>query len=111
MLAGFAKGSKRYFFVAILGTIFSILFSFLMPQVVGFTVDSVIGTKGIALPDYLSGLYEKIGGREFLRANFIICASGVVLCAVLSGVFNYISRMGSANGTERFVKRLRDTLF
>ena len=38
MLTGFAKGSKRYFFVAVLGTALSILFSFLMPQVVGFTV-------------------------------------------------------------------------
>jgi ATP-binding cassette subfamily B protein len=111
MLAGFAEGSKRYFFVAVLGTAFSILFSFLMPQVVGFTVDSVIGTKGIALPAFLSGLLERLGGRAFLRANFILCAAGVVLCAVLSGVFTYISRMGTAKGTERFTKKLRDALF
>lgn len=111
MLAGFAKGSKRYFFIAVLGTLFSILFSFLMPQVVGFTVDSVIGTKGIALPAFLSGLLEKIGGRDFLRANFILCAAGVVLCAVMAGIFNFVSRMSTAKGTERFVKKLRDTLF
>jgi ATP-binding cassette subfamily B protein len=111
MLAGFAKGSKRYFFIAILGTVFSILFSFLMPQVVGFTVDSVIGTKGVSLPALLSGLLEKIGGRDYLRANFIVCAAGVVLCAVLSGIFNYVSRTGTAKGTERFTKKLRDTLF
>ena len=111
MLAGFAKGSKRYFFIAVLGTLFSILFSFLMPQIVGFTVDSVIGTKGATLPAILSGLYDKIGGRDFLRANFIFCAAGVVLCAVFAGIFNYVSRMGTAKGTECFIKQLRDTLY
>ena len=111
MLAGFAKGSKRYFFIAVLGTLFSILFSFLVPQVVGFTVDSVIGTKDIALPAFLAGLLEKIGGRSFQRANFILCAAGVVLCAVLAGIFSFVSRMSTAKGTERFVKKLRDTLF
>lgn len=111
MLAGFAKGSKRYFFAAVLGTLFSILFSFLMPQVVGFTVDSVIGTKEIALPAFLTGLLEKIGGRSFLRANFILCAAGVVICAVLAGIFSFISRLSTAKGTEHFVKKLRDTLF
>ncbi|NLA86604.1 MAG: ABC transporter ATP-binding protein [Clostridiales bacterium] len=111
MLTGFARGSKRYFFIAVIGALFSILFSFLMPQIVGFTVDSVIGDKSIELPASLSELYEKAGGRDFLRANFILCAAGVVLCAVLSGVFNYVSRMGTANGTERFTKKLRDKLF
>lgn len=111
MLAGFAKGAKRYFFIAVLGTAVSILFSFLMPQVVGFTVDSVLGTKGMSLPAFLSDILDKLGGRDFLRANFIFCAAGVVLCAVLSGIFNYFSRMGSARGTELFIKKLRDTLF
>ncbi|SHH65224.1 ATP-binding cassette, subfamily B [Sporobacter termitidis DSM 10068] len=111
MLTGFAKGSKRYFAVAVLATALSILFSFLMPQVVGFTVDSVIGTKSAALPGFLMALFERAGGRDYLRANFIVCALGVVLCACLSGIFNYFSRMGTARGTEGFVKRLRDTLF
>jgi ATP-binding cassette subfamily B protein len=111
MLTGFAKGSKRYFFIAVLGTALSILFSFLMPQVVGFTVDSVIGDKSAGLPGFLQPLLAGLGGRDFLRSNFILCAAGVVACAVLSGIFNYVSRMGTAAGTERFVKKLRDTLF
>jgi len=111
MLAGFARGTKRYFFIAVSATALSILFSFLMPQVVGFTVDSVIGDKGAALPGILAPLYEKIGGRGFLRDHFILCALGVVFCALLSGVFTFAARMGTAKGTERFIKNLRDTLF
>jgi ATP-binding cassette subfamily B protein len=101
MLTGFAKGSKRYFFIAVLATLLSTLFSFLMPQVIGFTVDSVLGTKDSLLS----------GARNFLRGNFIFCGLGVVLCALLSGVCTFLARMGTARGTERFVKKLRDTLF
>ena len=72
MLTGFANGSKRYFFVAVLGTALSILFSFLMPQIVGFTVDSVIGDKSAALPGFLAALLGPLGSRDFLRSNFRI---------------------------------------
>ena len=111
MLTGFAKGSKRYFFIAVLGTALSILFSFLMPQVVGFTVDAVIGDNSAALPGFLQQLLAEAGGRGFLRENFILCALVVVLCALLAGIFNFASRVSTAKGTERFVKKLRDTLF
>jgi ATP-binding cassette subfamily B protein len=33
------------------------------------------------------------------------------VCSVLSGVFSAVSRLGTAAGTERTVKKLRDTLF
>ena len=52
-----------------------------------------------------------MGGRDYLRANFILCALGVVVCACLSGIFNFVARIGTAKGTERFVKKLRDTLY
>jgi ATP-binding cassette subfamily B protein len=111
MLMRFAKGSKRYFFAAVAAAAFSILCSFFMPQVVGFTVDSVIGDKVPALPGFAQRLYDSVGGREFLAANLIICAAGVVIFAALSGILNYFSRMGLAKGTEGFVRSLRDTLF
>jgi ATP-binding cassette subfamily B protein len=111
MLTGFAKGSKRYFFVAVLGTALSILFSFLIPQVVGFTVDSVIGDKSGPLTGLLTPLFGEAGGRDFLRANLIFCGLAVVACACLSGIFTFMARMGTTKGTERFVKKLRDTLF
>ncbi len=111
MVAGFAKGSKRYFFLAVLAAGLTILFTFLMPQVVRFTVDSVIGDKTAELPAFLSGLYEQAGGRDYFRDNFILCALAVVLSTVLAGVFNYFSRSRTAMGTERFIQNLRNALF
>ena len=111
MIKRFASGGKRYYLLAILAAVMSILFTFLMPQIVGFTVDSVIGEEQTALPAFLENLYGKLGGRDFLRANFIICAVGVVAASALAGVFAYFNRLGTAKGTELFIQKLRDTLF
>ncbi len=111
MLACFAKGVKRYFFAVILATAVSILFNFLLPQVVGFTVDSVIGTKEMNLPAFLKPLLENLGGRGFLRQYFIFCALGVAVCAVLSGFANFLARISIAKATEGFARNLREALY
>ena len=111
MIMRFADGGKRYFVLAVISAALSILFTFLMPQIVGFTVDSVIGTKQTALPAFLERLYDRLGGREYLRANLILCAIGVAASSALASVFAYFNRFGTAKGTESFVKKLRDALF
>jgi ATP-binding cassette subfamily B protein len=82
-----------------------------MPQVVGFTVDAVLGGADRALPAAAERLVSALGGMSRLREHLIICAVGVAACAALSGAFNYISRTQLARGTERFIERLRDALF
>jgi ATP-binding cassette subfamily B protein len=111
MLLGFLKGGKRYFILAVAASAVSILSNFLMPQIVGFTVDSVLGGKEATLPAAVSALIDRLGGVGFLRANLIFCAVGVTASAAVSGLFSFLSRLSLAQGTERFIKRARDTLF
>ena len=111
ILLRFADGKKRYFLVSILASAVAILFNFLMPQVVGFTVDSVIGDKAATLPGLIAGLFERVGGVPFLRSNIIFCALGVVICACVAGLFNYLARVNNARGTERLIESLRNALF
>ena len=111
LLARTMRGSYIYFIAALLSAAVSILFSFLLPRVVGYTVDSVIGTYEKTLPTFLQKLVESLGGREGLLEKFILCALGVAFCAVISTLFNYISRKTIAHGTEGFTRRLRDDLF
>ena len=111
ILVKFAGGNKRYFLISILASAVAILFNFLMPQVVGFTVDSVIGDKTARLPGLLAGLFERVGGVSLLRSNIIFCAFGVVFCACIAGIFNYFARVNNAKGTERLIEKLRNSLF
>ena len=110
-LLKFSKNAKRYLLASILCAGVAIFFNFLMPRIVGFTVDSVIGDAETNLPAFLERFYERLGGREYLRANLIVCSAGVVLSAVISGAFNFLSRSSLAAGTERFTKNLRDALY
>ncbi|MBQ1234127.1 MAG: ABC transporter ATP-binding protein [Oscillospiraceae bacterium] len=107
----FAKGAKRYFAAAVLASSVSILFQFLMPKVFGFTVDSVIGSDPINLPAFLQNALDSLGGRSFLRDHLIVCAAGILITSLCSGLFNVASRASIAAFTEKYIKALRDTLY
>ncbi|MGI5935516.1 MAG: ABC transporter ATP-binding protein [Oscillospiraceae bacterium] len=111
LLYGFARNGRHCFVIALFASSLSIIFSFLTPQIIRFTVDSVIGTEEASLPAFVVSALEALGGREFLRSHLYFCALGVVICALVSGIFNYVSRMTISQGTENFTKNLRDTLF
>ena len=111
MIGIFLRGLRRYFAVGLFFATFAIIFNFLTPQVIRFTVDSVLGVEPMNFPGFALDIIEALGGREMFRANLIFCALGVVLCALLAGSFNYLSRMQFAKGAEGFTKKLRDTLF
>lgn len=107
----FTQGIKKYFLFAVIATALAVFFQFLTPQVIRFTVDYVIGTELSALPPFVMGGIEELGGRDFLRSNLALVASAVVLCALLNGLFAFTSRMSTATFTENVIKRMRNTLF
>ena len=112
LINSFATGVRRFFVIAILAALVSILINFITPQIIRFSIDYIIGDEPLAnLPGIVRSLVEAVGGRVFLRRYFILCAVGIMLCSIFSGLFNYMSRMSIAKGTEGFTKKLRDTLF
>ncbi len=111
MLKTFSRGVRGMFVLAVVTSALSILLSFLTPQIIRFTVDSVIGSEPSALPGIAMRLLELLGGREAMRANLAFCALGVILCAALSALMNHFSRVSIARGTEGLIRSLRQTLF
>lgn len=105
------RGSRFYFLLAFVSVIFAVVTNYLTPQVIRITVDSVLDDKPFSLPGALLSWVESIGGREALRQNLLICAGFALLFSLLSGLFNYLSRMGIAKGCEGVIVRLRDRLF
>ncbi len=99
----------RYFVPAMFCTLFYTLFKFLIPQIVGVTVDNVIGTLPTEgqLAEFLLRLG---GGRDNLRDNIIFCALAIAVCALAEGVCNYFSRINITRGTEKYTMRLRNAL-
>ncbi|HWP80506.1 MAG TPA: ABC transporter ATP-binding protein [Candidatus Acidoferrum sp.] len=102
---------KWLLYISILATLLGTLFSFLLPQVIRVTVDSVIDSKPYDLPAALAGFLDAHWSREYLQGHLYIPAIFAAALAVLSGVMNYLRRYEAGRFAEGYVKELRDALY
>lgn len=105
------RGYRRYFVLSLLLTPVGVFLTYMMPLLVSFTVDSVIGTKPISLPGPLALLVEHVGGRDFLRQNLWVLAVSVLVLSIFNGVVFYLRRRWNALGGEGLSCALRNQLF
>ncbi|MBD5118561.1 MAG: ABC transporter ATP-binding protein [Clostridiales bacterium] len=105
------RGNWGFFAGAILLAWMNTACNALVPQIISFTVDSVLGGKDPKLPGFLRALLP----LDRLRADpwsFLWLAAGaVVLAAAVRGVCIYGMRVNLSKGSEGFVKALRDNLY
>ena len=90
LIGVFLRGCTHLFLVCIIASLLSSLCELIMPKIISFTVDSVIGDEAINLPAPLMSLIDKVGGIEYLRDNLWIFAALILLFAVLMGIFKYL---------------------
>ncbi len=102
-----STGVRGWFLLAALCALVGILTGFLMPQVIRFTVDGLLGQGVSTLPAFLQAWLR----GENVSAGLGICAAAAVGLALFSGLGNFASRLSVATGTERFCQNLRGTLF
>ena len=107
----FTKGLRMKFIVALLGMLLSVIASYMTPQVIRVTVDSVFNDLPFNLPKFITGWIGSLGGRAYLREHIIVCAAISVLFAVLAGIFSFFSRYNLASACEGTVMRIRNKLF
>ena len=107
----FLRGSKRYYLLAILGSLFVTLTEMITPQIIKLTVDSVIGSEPLRVPGFLVALVDAVGGVEALKGNLLWIAAAVVLIAALTAVFRFVNLLETARASETFVCRIRNLLF
>ncbi|MDL2293873.1 ABC transporter ATP-binding protein/permease [Ruminococcaceae bacterium OttesenSCG-928-D13] len=107
----YTAGHRHWLVLAVLAVLVSTTASFLIPQVIRFTVDLVLGSETEGAPPYMLAALDALGGRDSLRANLIWCAGAVVVLSVGGGLFTFASRLCIATGTERFCRDLRERLY
>ena len=106
LISRFTAGYKRFFAAALLTALFGITLNFMIPQIIRIAVDSLDNSS---LPAFVS---------EFLNSSFpesrprlLLFSALILVCSLLSGTFDYISRVSLSKATEGFTKTLRDRLF
>ena len=107
----FLKGSIGVF---VLSMVFASAVSFLdmvLPRIISFTVDSVIADKAPDLPAFVVVRLEAAGGVELLRSRPVLIAAAVLAVALSGTIFRYLFRYFNEVAAERFVKKMRDSLY
>ncbi len=99
------------FLVAFVFIIISVVFSYLTPQIIRITVDSVIDNKPFALPSFFVEIIENAGGREFLVQNVLYVAFFAFSLSLLASVCDFISRLFLSRASEGSLELIRNKLF
>ncbi|MDR3166578.1 MAG: ABC transporter ATP-binding protein/permease [Treponema sp.] len=111
MIAAAAEDRRFRFFLCCLATVGSVAFAFLSPQIIRYTIDSVIGSVPLEAPGFVQDMVDALGGIPFLRNNLWICAILTLAAALCSGVCNAVRRYMSIEIGETVAWRLRNKLY
>ncbi len=111
LLLRFLVGSKRFFIAAILTSLVVAGADMINPQLIRYTVDTVIGSEPSALPQFANRWIDAIGGVAFLRHSLWILALVIVAVALISAVTRYGQRIFNTKAAETLVQRMRNMLF
>ncbi len=105
------KGYRLRFVVAFLSIILAVLISYITPQVIRVTVDSVIGNEPFDVPNFIGEIIEDFGGRDFLAQNLYICAIVSFALALTASLCDFGARSNLAKACEGSLEKIRNMLF
>jgi len=111
LVASAAEDRRFRLFLCCAATLGAVGFSFLNPQIIRFTIDSVIGNSPLNAPVFVQALVERLGGAIFLRRNIWICALFILGAALFSALFNSVRRYTGIDLGETVAWRLRNSLY
>lgn len=107
----FYKKDSKYFVSSTINIIIAAICNMLIPLVVGFTIDQVLMGEDFKLPFFLSSLYTKIGGRDYLLKNLWLLGFLLILLTVIRGFSEFLSDIHIAKTAENGAERMRRSLF
>jgi len=111
MVAAAAKDRRFRFFLCCAATVGTVGFSFLNPQIIRHTIDSVLGAVPLAAPAFVLELVERMGGVEALRGRIWVPALLILGMALISALCNMARRYTSLEIGETVAWRLQNTLY
>jgi len=106
-----AEGKHFGFLLCCAATLAAVIFSFLTPQIIRFTIDSVLGNDPLKASAFISAFVEQIGGIGYIKKNIWICAAFILAAALLSALCNMFRRYNCGIIGETVAWRLHNVLY
>lgn len=111
LIVFFLRGSRLYFAAGAVCACLVALFDLIIPRLIQYTVDAVIGGNLSSVPAWAARLIEDLGGVSFLRRNLWMAAAAVAAAALAGALSRYGFRVSNEKGSETFLERTRNQLF
>ena len=111
LILSFLQGCGRWFTAGLLLALGLTLSEMLIPQILRFTVDSVIGSEAANLPPAVAAWLDAAGGVQALRQHLWWVAVAVTAVALSSALCRYGTNLCNARGGELLMQHMRDRLF
>ncbi len=109
MLTYFLKGSILLFVVTIIAGLAVNLLSTVIPQVISYTIDSVIGDE---TPTGMSAIIDRLlGGSASLKNALWMLVVALILLAAVHSIFRYLQQFLNSYANQKMTKRMRYSLF
>lgn len=110
MLFSFLHGCRIFFAVSILASMASSLCELVIPKIISFTVDFLLGGDSSGVPVFLSDAASLLNEREIPQALFLI-ACIILGISVLMGLCKYLENVFNRKGAETLVENMRNRLY
>ena len=111
LLLTFLKGSKLFFAISISATLVMAISDVINPQIIRYTVDTLIGGKPSSMPDFVNSAVDRIGGVSYLREHLWIISLSIISMALFAALCRYVWRTFNVRAAETLVQRMRNMLF
>ncbi|MBQ3955433.1 MAG: ABC transporter ATP-binding protein [Clostridia bacterium] len=108
---GFIRGSGHFFVFCILSSMLASLCELVIPKIISFTVDSVLGGKVEGLSPVFLKIADLFGGVSYLNSHLWITAAAILTIALFMGFFKYGESVFNRLGSETLVENMRNRLF
>ena len=107
----FMRGSIVFFAGSAVFACLVSMFDLVIPRLIQWTVDAVIGGNLASLPGWAAGALDQLGGADYLRSHLWLAAALVAGAALGGAVSRYGFRVSNERGAETLMQRMRDELF
>ncbi len=109
MLGYFLRGSRALFLISILSGLVVTFLNVVIPQIISFTVDSVIGDEPSG--GIFAFFADLFGGTEHLKSAVWMIALVIVGIAVVMAVFQYCVTYFNTRANQTLMRGMRNKLF
>lgn len=106
-----SRGGRLLYLGSIIAMAIAIVASYLVPQIIRFAVDSVVGDVPMSQPMFVQNWVERLGGVDYLRDHMLILGVAALVVASIGGVMNFLRGRFVAMSCEGAIKRFRDKLY